>query len=125
MPALVAACPSFEGPWRESLADFPKAEGRGVYIDLGEFATHLVDLLERDETAEFPVVFASVERLFHDGDAGIRHALKFGLIEDIGNVAAHRQGGWAFAARFRLWLGPAATEAWDALHEMWGTSDPG
>lgn len=125
MPALVSACPSFEERWHESISDLPYAEGRGVYIDLGEFAAHLVDLLERDETAEFPMVFATVERLFDDGDAGIRYALSVGLIEAVQNLCSHKDDGWAFAARFRPWLGPATTEAWDALHELWGTSGPG
>jgi hypothetical protein len=123
MPALIAACPSFEARWREMLDERPQAD-QGVYIGLGEFATHLVALLRPDETTEFPGVFAAVERLFRDGDDGMRVALKVGLIEGIGNVASNQQG-WPFAARFRTWLGPAATTAWDDLHREWGTSDTG
>jgi hypothetical protein len=118
MPALLSACPSYEEQWTKRLAEAPD---QGVYVDLGDFGAHLVSLLKRDETAEFSVVFEAVERLFADGDAGLRYALKYGLIEGIGNVASHE--GWDFAARFRAWLGPAATQAWDELHEEWGTSD--
>jgi hypothetical protein len=106
MPALVAACPSFEDRWREHLAAWTGSEDRGIYIDLGEFAHHLVSLLERGETAEFPGVFATVEGLLRDGDEGVRYALKVGLLEDLGNIASNRSG-WSFAARFRTWLGPA------------------
>lgn len=122
MPALLAACPSFGAAWQERLAKSPKADGQGVYVDLGAFATHLVALLERGETAEFPIVFETVERLWSDGDDGIRYALRVGLLEAIGNVASGREG-WRFAGRFRHWLGPAATEAWDDLHTQWGTSE--
>jgi hypothetical protein len=123
IPTLLAACPSIGARWSERLAESPQPDDQGAYVDLGEFATDLVALLGRDETAEFPSLFAAVERLFADGDAGIRNALKYGLIEGIGNAASHQ--GWAFAARFRPWLGPAATQAWDELHHEWGTSDFG
>jgi hypothetical protein len=123
IPVLLTACPSFGVRWTERLAESPQLNDQGVYVDVGEFATHLVELLGRDETAEFPSLFAAVEHLFVDGDAGIRNALKYGLIEGIGNVASHQ--GWQFAGRFRPWLGPAATKAWDELHEEWGTSDSG
>ena len=123
IPTLLAACPSFEPRWRERLAQWPQPDGPGVYVELGEFASHLATLLGRDQTTEFAPLFAAVERLFADGDEGIRYALKYGLIEAIGNVAANQD--WAFAARIRPWLGPAATTAWNELHQEWGTSDAG
>jgi hypothetical protein len=119
MPALLAACPSFEPVWRDIVADWSATEERGPYTDLGFFAHHLVSLLERYETAEFATVFATLERLFRDGDDGIRYLLKVGLLEDLGNIASN-QRDWSFAERFRDWFGPAATVAWDELHEEWG-----
>jgi hypothetical protein len=126
MPALLEACASFNGTWQAHLADWTGAgaDEPGVYIDVGDFATHLVVLLERGETREFPAVFDTVERLFRDGDDGLRYVLKVGLLESLGNIAAGRHG-WSFAARFREWFGPAATAAWDDLHLEWGTSDSG
>lgn len=121
MPALLSACPSFEEPWREHLHDQP---GSGVYTDLGAFATHLVALLDRDETTEFQAVFAAVERYLRGEDDGIRYAMKIGLLETLGNIAAN-QRGWPWAARFRQWFGPAAASAWDDIHTTWGTSDSG
>jgi hypothetical protein len=95
---------------------------RGVYIDVGVFAQHLVDLLERGETGEFAAVFQTVERLFVEGDDGVRYLLKVGLIEDLGNIGASRHG-WPWAATFRQWFGPNADRAWGELHDLWGTSD--
>jgi hypothetical protein len=120
--ALLAACPSFAAPWRAHVGSF---SGRiGPYIDLGAFALHLVDLLEANRTGEFGAVFDAIERVLIDGDDGIRYPVAFGLIEDLQNISANRHD-WAFAARFREWLPPATMTAWDEVHRVWGTSDPG
>lgn len=129
MPAFLAACPSLEQAWPEerqrwhSTPSVSTADDEpGIYYDLGVLAHHLVWLLETDETAEFPSVFAVVERFLVDGEAVIRYPVQVGLLEDLGNIASG-QRGWPFAARFREWFGPATNVAWDELHEMWGTSD--
>jgi hypothetical protein len=124
MPALIAACPSFKPTWDLHVADWAgdNAHERGVYIDVGVFAHHLVGLLEDGEPQEFPAVFDAVERLLLEGDDGVVSVVKIGLLEDLGNIAAS-SGGWPFAARFREWFGPATNDAWDELHRFWGTSD--
>lgn len=124
LPALVAACPSFAPRWQEHLADYADSEDPLLYVALGDFATHLVSLLEGRTTEEFASVFSTIERLWAEGDDSVRDALKIGLLEALGNVAANRMG-WPFAARFRAWLGPRANAAWDELHREWGTSDLG
>jgi hypothetical protein len=120
--ALLAACPSFADRWTEHLAS--SDGGIGPYIDAGAFANHLVDLLDWDETTEFPAVFDAVERLLTEGDDGVRYLVTWGLIESLQNVASNRSE-WAFAGRFRQWLGPATLSAWDEVHVLWGTSDTG
>ena len=121
--SLVIACPSFADPLAEHRAAWPDVDGPHAYIDMGRFATHLVGLLDTGEVAEFTGVFAVVEALLADEDPGVRYLVKVGLLEDVGNVASTH--GWPWAARFRAWFGPLATEAWDDLHQMWGTRDPG
>jgi hypothetical protein len=98
--------------------------GIGPYIDAGAFANHLVDLLEADATSEFDEVFEAVERLLVEGDAGVKYLVAFGLIEALQNISSNRRD-WSFAARFRAWLRPSTAEAWDAVHHLWGTTDPG
>ena len=120
--ALRAACPSFAGPWLDHVASF--SGGIGPYVDAGAFANHLFDLLEADATWEFHQVFETVERLLVEGDDGIRYLTTYGLIEDLQNIVSNRHD-WSFAARFRAWLRPATMKAWDEVHDLWGTSDPG
>jgi hypothetical protein len=120
--ALLAACPSFADPWRDHVAG-PYGQ-IGPYVDSGVFAQHLVGLLEGNRTNEFAAVFAAVERLLVDGDDGIRYLVAFGLIENVQNISSNRHD-WAFAARFREWLRPTTLGAWDEVHRVWGTSDPG
>lgn len=123
MPALLEACPSFMGVWERHLEDWAAdSNDRGGYIDVGVFALHLVDLLDRGATDEFPAVFQTVERLLGQDDEGVRYLVKVGLIEDLGNIGSSRHG-WPWAAKFRQWFGPNANRVWDDLHEMWGTSD--
>lgn len=117
--ALRMACPSFEQLWAAHVDEWADTPGdRGVYLDVGLFAQHLVTLLERDKTSEFGNVFDAVERLFDSHDAGVREVLSVGLLESIQNVAANQRGR-SFAARFKSWLGPSSLREWDALDVFW------
>lgn len=117
--ALRTACPSYAGSWLSDVGSPP-----GPYVDVGAFASHLVDLLEADATSEFPDIFGTVERLLNEGDDGVQYLVTFGLIEDLQNISSNRHD-WPFAARFRGWLGASTMNAWDRVHALWGTSDPG
>src|SRR5262249_10831500 len=88
MDLLVAACPSFEEPWREYLGD-PSYERGLLYIDLGTFARHLVKLRKAGRTSEFERVFREIERLHTEGDLFVREAATIGLLEGIQNVAGN------------------------------------
>jgi hypothetical protein len=118
--SLRMSAPSFAAPWRELASDW-LPEDVPSYVAAGAFATHLVRLLEADKIDEFPAVFSAIERLLVEGDPGIRYVVTWGLLEDLGNVAANQQG-WPFARRFREWFGPVSTTAWDEIHRRWGTS---
>ena len=125
MAALIQACPSFVEPWQRHMGEWDDAaQDRGPYTDVGVFATHLVHLLEVGDTSELGDVFRQVERLLIERDDGIRYLTKVGLLEDVGNIASNRHG-WPFAERFRSWFGPATTQAWAELHQMWGTTPTG
>jgi len=88
MTLLLDACPSFRGPWKAYLAAPIYEEGL-LYLDLGELAQHLVDLVRKNTTGEFPAVFDVVERLHVDGDSYVKEAATIGLLEGIQNVAGH------------------------------------
>jgi hypothetical protein len=116
--AVRAACPSFEPAWAEHLVDWADdPDARGAYVDMGVFAEHLVTLLDRGETSEFPAVFGAMERLFVSGDAGVRYLLAYGLLESVQNVARNRHGR-AFEEGFRTWLGPTTTFEWNEVNRV-------
>jgi hypothetical protein len=121
LPALRAACPTFESRWQAHVATWA-GEPAGRYNDISAFAHHLVDLLERNQTAEFPEVFAIVERLLAADEVGVRELITVGLLEDLQSIAMSRNDP-QITARFRTWLGPITAMAWDEVHRFWGTPD--
>ena len=119
MPALVAACPSFEA----DRASLPVSLGDtgAPYQDIADFARHLVAKLERNEVSEFPEVFGEIERLLGANQVGVRELLVVGLLEDL-------QGGSDGVGRdlvegFRAWLGPITSRAWDEVASFWRDVD--
>jgi len=114
MRMLLAACPSFEGPWREYVSD-PLYDADLLYLHLGEFARHLVELITRGTVSEFETVFAAVERLQREGDIGVRRAITVGLLEGIQNVS----GGKTDPERFVQYLKPESARKWKLLNDAW------
>src|ERR1700693_1023033 len=90
---LLDACPSFaprwiafQDEWREEVDDLP------MYIVLGDFARHLIGMVERGDTARLAAIFAAVERLHVEGDGYRREAATVGLLEDLQNLNLHKNG---------------------------------
>jgi hypothetical protein len=101
LPALRSACPSFEPAWQEHMAAWGGAPA-GDYNDISQFAHHLVSLLDRGETSEFPAVFRVVEKCLAEDEVGVRELLTVGLIEDLQTIAINKRPN--LATRFREWL---------------------
>lgn len=121
MPLLLAACPSYRARWEAYVADacyLPEL----VYVHLGDFADHALNLLEAGEVEELRAVFSVVERFFREGDDYVRNAVVVGLLEGIwfkGSNTGRRP------QRMAEHLGPAARAAWaDAEGWFWDTDDP-
>ena len=89
MPLLLEACPSFSKRWEKYLEN--DTEERLPYIEVGDFAHHLVDLMEQGETEEFAKVFDAIERLHPEGDEYVQELATTGLLEGIQNVAGWRK----------------------------------
>jgi hypothetical protein len=66
MTLLLKACPSFTQTWEEHRAFYDDEDL--LYVDLGEFAHHLVELHQTGQSGEFPAVFEVIERLHLAGD---------------------------------------------------------
>ncbi len=115
MPLLLEACPSFEARWKRYISE-PEYEPGLLYIDLGQFAQHLVELLGKGDTAEFQSVFQTVEDLHLSGTDFVREAATIGLLEGIQNTAGHAD---LPQERFLPFLLPESRKWWDKLNRFW------
>lgn len=118
MPVLIEACPSFapqweafQEEWRTEPVDLPH------YLVMADFARHLINQLERGDTAGFPEVFGAIERLHREGEHYVREAVTVGLLESLQNHNLHPNG--TDPEQFRPYLGPETTRWWDKLHRYW------
>ena len=116
MTRILEACPSFKEPWKAYIeSEYGAEDEQLLYVDLGAFARHVVDLYELGRTEELQPVFEVIERLHQEGDADVRKAATIGLLEDIQNIASHRFDHEAFV-RF---LGPETAKWWHELDAFW------
>ncbi len=120
MPLLLEACPSFAEPWAAYRSTEPDVAGL-LYLDLGELARHLVELLKQRKTSELGAVFAAVERLHLEGDALVKEAATIGLLEGIQNCAA---SAGVDPDDFVVYLLPESRKWWDELERFWAGRSP-
>ena len=120
MPLLLEACPSFSERWKMHAADAAYEEGL-LYVDLGEFAHHLVELVRAGATSEFAAVFDVLERLHIDGDSYVTEAATIGLLEGLQNVA---ENTGVDPQRFGPWLKPESAKWWSELRDFWDGKSP-
>jgi hypothetical protein len=118
MNVLLKACPSFapeweafQEEWRDDSKDLP------LYLILGDFAQHIVVIMERGETAQLVEIFKAVEQLHVDGDDFVQEAATVGLLEDLQNHNAHRNG--TDPEQFRPYLGPESEYWWNKVDRFW------
>jgi hypothetical protein len=99
----------------------PDYEGGLLYLDLGEFAHHVVELMRTGATTEFPAIFEAVERLHVDGDAQVKEAATIGLLDGIQNIAGH---AGVPAQSFAPHLKPESAKWWVELNNFWEGKAP-
>jgi hypothetical protein len=114
MPFLLSACPSFSTRWEEHRAFY--ADEQLLYIDLGEFAHHLIELQKANRTEEFPAVFEIIERMHVEGDDYVKEAATIGMLEGIQNVAGN---SGIDPERFAKYLKPESAKRWRQLNKFW------
>ena len=119
MPLLLSACPSFLKRWEEHRALYEDEEL--LYVDLGEFAHHLVELQMADRIEEFRAVFDIIERIHLEGDHYVKEAATIGLLEGIQNVAGHVG---VEPERFVEYLKPESAKWWRQLNDFWDAKIP-
>jgi hypothetical protein len=116
LPLLLESCPSFAPKWQEFLEEWNEQTSDLQYLALAEYARHLIEMLERDETTDFPAVFAAVERLHVEGDPWVKEAATVGLLESLQNTNLHST---TKPEQFRPFLGPESSRWWDKLYDFW------
>ena len=121
MPLMLAACPSFEAKWRDFLEYWRHDADPPLYLALSDLARHLIDMLERQDVASFPQVFAVVERWHVEGNSYVAEAATVGLLEDLQNTNLHRA---TEPEQFRPYLLPESARWWDKLHGFWERGKP-
>jgi len=114
MPLLLEACPSFAERRKEHRVFCGEAEL--LYIDLGEFADHLIDLYKQNQKQEFPAIFCAVEELHKEGDDYVREAATIGLLEGVQNIAGNRG---LDPEVFVEYLEPESKKWWKKLNDFW------
>ena len=118
MRMLVDVCPSFSPQWQAFQDEYCEEVGKQpIYIILGDFARHLIGMVERGDTADLPAVFAMVERLHVEGEHYVREAATVGLLEDLQNQNLHPKG--TRPEQFLPYLGPVSARWWDKLYRFW------
>ena len=122
VPLLLEACPSFGTRWA-AYAAAPTFDESLLYIHLGEFACHLVDLMRSASTEEFRAVFELnlVERLHTDGDPYVSEAATIGLLEGLQN---HASSAGVDPGSFEPHLGPESARWWAKLNGFWDGMRP-
>ena len=122
---MVAACPSFEAAWlrfHEEWIDDPilfEDGGGGTlpyYLLLSELANHLIGMLDRGETQQFPAIFQVVEDWVVRGEHYVSEAAIVGLLEDL--TASHRYKT-SHPSQFIPWLGPESQKWWSEVIDFW------
>jgi hypothetical protein len=119
LPLLLESCPSFSDRWEEHRAFYKDEEL--LYLDLGEFAHHLVELQRTHRIEEFPAVFDVIERLHLEGDPYVKEAATIGALEGIQNVAGN---SGVDPDEFVQYLQPESARWWRQLNNFWNAKIP-
>lgn len=116
MMLLLEASPSFAARWTAYLeSSYSRGDEPLLYVDLGEFARHVIRSYEQGQTDELRRIFDAVERLHVEGDAYVREAATIGLLEGLQNNASHRIDPEVFSP----FLGPESLKWWNELNAFW------
>jgi hypothetical protein len=107
---LLEACPSFRPV-------FDASDDRELhYVVAGEFASHLIQLYQRNDFNQFEAVSSFIELLHCDGDSYVKELATIGFLEAIQNV----WGNSGFHPDlFVQWLQPVSLAYWKSLNKFW------
>jgi hypothetical protein len=117
---LLEACPSYHARW-EAYRLAPEFDAELLYVHLGDFAGHVVDLLARDARDDLAGISRAVERLHLEGDDYVKESATIGLLEGIQNVAGDRN---VSTERLEAALDVETRRWWRSLDAFWSGKIP-
>jgi hypothetical protein len=115
MPMILEKCPAFSSAWETYQESWGRDES-GIYNDIAEFATFIVDAYERRDTEIVSAAFALLEEFLVNGDEEVRTVASVGFLEDVRNISSWRPFG---SGPFVQCLGPQSKVAWAEIEETW------
>ena len=114
-PLLLAACPSFEPQWDAFIKQWKDVPyGLAHTVPLAKLAQHLIDLLKRGDTVEFPATFHVIERLLVEGDDSVRSTAR-GLLQTLVEAKTYEH---AEPEALTAYLGAVSARCWHALQDL-------
>jgi hypothetical protein len=117
MNLLLESCPSYLSRWKEYQEDnYDHGDEALLYVDLGDFAHHLVELYQADNLEEFPEIFLAIETLHVHGDEYVKEAATIGLLEGIQNISSNSELN---PNVFIKYLNPESLRWWNYLNDFW------
>jgi hypothetical protein len=113
---VIEACPSWEPKWKEFTDEWKGEPELPIYLALADFSRHLIAMLERNETEQFPRIFGVIERFHIEGDGFAKEAATIGILESLPNTGLHISTD---PEQFRPYLKPDSEKWWNKLYEFW------
>ncbi|WP_075617970.1 DUF7674 family protein [Paenisporosarcina indica] len=116
MGLLLSACPSYFERWEKYLKEnYEDGDEQLVYIEVADFADHIIELYKLNETEEFKAVFEVIELLHIQGNDFVKELATIGLLEDIQLSLSDKQEHDFFLK----YLKPESLKGWNYLIDFW------
>lgn len=116
MQVILTGCPAFLERWQAFQRDWADDPEPPLYIALGDFARHLVLLLERGDIGGLEAAFEAIERLHTEGEHYVREAATIGILEALQNENLHSRTA---PRDFERYLRPESRRWWAKLNQFW------
>ena len=115
IPLMLEASPSFAPRWQK-LIDEWDIEDAPLYIALGDWSRHIVEMLAAQDVDGLQKAFAVIERRCIEGDDFVLNAATVGVLENLQNSKVHKT---TKPSQFKPFLLCASLKWWDELYAFW------
>jgi hypothetical protein len=90
---------------------------RNDYMDMSAISGHLISLMQKNDTSDFMMFFASVEKVLNKCDTDTEELIVTGLLESIQNNAIDNKID--ISDSFDIWLQQTTKKRWNELIDFW------